>query len=138
MFDINTLEINDTADMPVKNAAGEKQYADGKLLTITVHGPASKTYQQIKHLNEQENTTRLMAKMQGKEDPELSLEEKAAKRADQLAKVTSSFNGFGSGDLTGYQLFKSVYGNPRLGHIADDLEKFVNNRASFTNPSTTN
>src|SRR3990167_10527421 len=136
MFDINSLEINETAEMPVRNAAGEKQYGGAKPLTITVHGPASRLYQQIKHQNEERNSTRLVAKMQGKDDSSVTMEDKAEEKAEQLDSITISFNNFGSGSLAGHELFLSVYKNQKLGHIADDVERFVNARASFMKPST--
>lgn len=136
-FNIKKLVIEQTASMPLRDAAGEKQFdSDGKPLSITVYSPATKQYQQTKHAAETRNTDRVMAKAQGKPDSKITWSDKLEERAVQLANCTKSFDGFGNGDLTGHELFKSVYADIELGHIADDVEKFISDRANFMKPST--
>jgi hypothetical protein len=72
--------------------------------------------------------------MQGSSDDKQSAEEKTAEQAEFLAACTASFNGFGIEDLAGYELFKAVYSDIEIGHIADDASKFLASRANFLKP----
>ncbi len=121
---------------PVRDASGELQYdAEGKPLSVTLYGPGTKQHQKAKHAAEEKNNARVFARMQGKADGKLSAEDKLAERAEFLAACTASFNNFGNGELNGYELFKSVYSDIEIGHIADDAEKFIGERANFKKPS---
>ena len=135
MFNIKTLAIALTADMPVRNAAGEAQFDEtGAPLTITLHSPGSKPYQQAKHAAEVCNNNRVFARMQGTGDEKQSADDKLAEQAKFLAACTTSFNGFGIEGLAGYVLFKTVYSDIEIGHIAEDASKFLASRANFLKP----
>lgn len=137
LFDIKSLAIAATAAMTVRTAAGETQLdAAGNPLTITLYGPGSKPFQKAKHAAEDRNNTRVLSRMQGKVDGKLSADEKGAENAEFLAACTVSFNGFGCGDLTGHDLFKAVYADIEIGHIAEDANKFLGERANFTKVPT--
>ena len=138
LFDIKSLAIAVTAAMTVRTAAGETQLdAAGNPLTITLFGPGSKRFQKAKHAAEERNNTRVLSRMQGKADSnKLSADEKLAENAEFLAACTVSFNGFGCGDLTGHELFKAVYADIEIGHIAEDANKFLGERANFTKVPT--
>lgn len=132
LFDIKSLAIGALATMPVRDASGEaKTDAAGEPLTITLYGPGSKQHQKAKHAAEERNSTRVFARMQGRAGDKQSAAEKATETAEFLAACTVSFNGFGCGDLTGYELFKTVYSDLELGHIAEDAMKFIGERANF-------
>lgn len=132
LFDIKSLAIAVTASMPVRTVSGEAQLdASGNPLTITLYGPGSKPYQKAKHAAEERNNTRVLSRMQGKADSKLSADEKGAENAEFLAACTVCFNGFGCGDLTGHELFKAVYADIEIGHIAEDANKFLGERANF-------
>lgn len=136
-FNIKSLEVSHTADMHVCDANGEKQFNDeGESITITFYGPASKEYRKVKHENEVRLQTEAMNTAMGKESA-LTWEGKDEIRAEYLANLTASFNGFGDpdGKLKGRELYKSVFANPLLFYICDDSEKFLNNRKNFTKPS---
>lgn len=134
-FDIRTLAISKTGEVPVRNAAGERQYdAEGKPLTITVHSPGTKAFNAAQHARSQRNNDRVVSKMQGKSDGNLTAEDAAQERAEFLASITVSFNGFGVDGLEGKAAFAKVYGDLELGHIADDVEKFVSERGNFMRP----
>lgn len=132
-FDLRSLSIAQTADMPVRDAAGEPQFAaDGETpITITLHSPGSKQHQRAKHAAEERNNTRAFARMQGKADGKISAEEKVRERAEFLAACTVSINGASFGDVAGHEGFKSLYADITVGHIADDAEKFLAERANF-------
>ncbi|OGB26191.1 MAG: hypothetical protein A3I66_00630 [Burkholderiales bacterium RIFCSPLOWO2_02_FULL_57_36] len=132
MFNIKKLAILATAVMTVRNAAGEPQLDEaGAPLTIALYGPGSKPYQAAKHKAEERNSTRAFARMQGKAEGKQSEAEKRAERAEFLAACTVAFNGFGLDGLAGYELYKAVYADIEIGHIAEDAEKFLGERANF-------
>lgn len=134
-FDIRTLAIAKTGVMAVRNAAGEKQFDDaGNPLTITVHSPGTKKFNQASHDVRTANSDRMVSKMQGKADGKQTADDEITEGADFLSAITISFDNFGSGDLTGHDLFESVYANLEIGHIADDVRKFINDRANFMRP----
>ena len=138
-FDIRTLAISKTGEVPVRNALGEKQYdADGKPLTITVHSPGTKAFNAAAHARQLRNSDRMVNKMQGKADGKQTAEDATEERAEFLAAITISFNGFGVEGLTGKAAFAKVYEDLELGHLADDVEKFVGDRANFMRASMTN
>ena len=134
-FDIRTLAIAKTGVVPVRDASGEKQYDEaGNALTITVHSPGTKKYNQASHDMRTANGDRMVNKMQGKADGKQTADDEITESAEFLAAITISFDNFGAGELTGYDLFESVYSNLEIGHIADDVRKFINDRANFMRP----
>lgn len=137
-FNIKSLAMAPTADMHICDANGEKQYDEnGDPITITFHGPASKEYRKVKHENELTAQAQATEIVLGKKSA-LTWQDKADNRAEYLAKLTVSFNGFGDpdgGKLSGFQLFKKIYSDVELVNIADDAENFLNNRKNFTKPS---
>ena len=136
-FDIRTLAISKTGEVPLRNAAGEKQYDDaGAPLSITVHSPGTREFNAAQHARAQRNNERMMNKMQGKADGKQTAEDAVEERAEFLVGITVSFNSFGVEGKSGKAAFASVYGDLELGHIADDVEKFVAERANFIRPST--
>lgn len=138
MLNIKKLAIATTATMPVRDAAGEPQFDDaGNAATITLHSPGTKEYQKAKHAAEERNSTRVFGRMQGKLDTKQSAADKVTERAEFLAACTVSFNNFDYNGAAGYELFKSVYADIELGHIADDAEKFLGDRGNFIKPSAT-
>ena len=137
-FNIKKLAIASTADMPVRDASGEIQADDaGNKLSITLHSPGTKQYQKAKHAAEERNSTRVFGRMQGKTETKPSADDKVNERAEFLAACTVSFNGFGSGGLNGFELFKHVYSDIEIGHIAEEAEKFLGDRGNFKAGSAT-
>jgi hypothetical protein len=132
MLDITTLELADTATMPVCNVLGEVQKdADGNELSITLYGPGTKQQQQCRHLAEERSAMRAMERVQEKGTGRPSLEEKLSERAEFLADCTVSFNYFGYGSLTGRAAFLALYSNPKLSYITDSADQFLAKRANF-------
>lgn len=137
-FDIRTLAISKTGEVPVRNALGEKQCDGDKLLSITVHSPGTKAFNAASHARQLRNSDRMVNKMQGKADGKQTAEDATEERAEFLAAITISFNNFGVEGLTGKAAFAKVYEDLELGHIADDVEKFVGDRANFMRASMLN
>ena len=136
-FDLKKIALVESAIMPLRDAAGEKQFDEaGKPLSITLIGAASKQYQQTKYAAEQKGATRMMSKMQGKQDGKINWSDNRDERATQLANCTLSFNGFGIEGLSGHELFKAVYNDIALEHIFLDASKFVDDNVNFMQGST--
>lgn len=134
-FDIRTLAIAKTGVIPVRNAAGEKQFDEaGNPLTITVHSPGTKKFNQASHDMRTANSDRMVSKMQGKSDGKQSADDELTESAEFLAAITISFDNFSYGDATGYAQFEACYADIEIGHIADDVRKFINDRANFMRP----
>lgn len=130
-FDLRTLSIGQTADMPVRDAAGEPQFnADEQPITITFYSPGTKNFQRAKHALEESQNARALARMQGKGNKQ-SADDKTQERAEFLASVTVSINGASMGDKAGHEAFKALYADITLGHIADDADKFLADRGNF-------
>lgn len=130
-FDLRTLSIGETANMPVRDATGEHQFdADGQPITITFYSPGTKKYQRAKHALEDRQNIRAVARMQGKSEKQTA-DDKLQERAEFLASVTVSINNASFGDKTGHEAFKALYADITLGHITDDADKFLADRGNF-------
>ena len=130
-FDLRTLSIGETANMPVRDATGEPQFdADNQPITITLYGPGTKKFQRAKHALEERQNARTVARMQNKGEKQ-SADDKNQERAEFLASVTVSINGASVGDKVGHEAFKALYADITLGHIADDADKFLADRGNF-------
>ena len=135
MFNIKTLAIAAIAAMAVRDATGEPQFDEaGTPLTISLYGPGSKQFQKAKHAAEVRNNTRVMARMQGNAEDKQSLDDKLTESAEFLAACTASFNGFDYEGMAGHEMFKAAYADIEIGHIAEDVNKFLKDRANFLKP----
>ncbi|RYF70393.1 MAG: hypothetical protein EOO22_14415 [Comamonadaceae bacterium] len=136
-FDLRTLAIAQTADMPVRDAGGEIVKNGDDAVSITFHSPGSKAFQKAKHARDERNSTRVMARMQGKSEGRLSADEALAERAEFLAACTVTINNATFSDKRGHEGFKALFSDLELGHIADDAEKFLGERGNFKQVSAT-
>ena len=138
-FNIKNTAIAASAKFHVRDAAGELLYTDdGQKVTITVHSPGTKPYQKAKHAREERNNTRVFGRTQGKAEAKMSAEDKVAERAEFLAAITISFDNLDYPDANGrggFELYKAVYSDIEIGHVAEDLEKFMDERGNFKKPS---
>src|SRR3569833_2630058 len=119
MTDVSTLLVADTGNIHVKNAAGEPRYADAartQPVRSIVHSPGSPAYAAV----ESRQTSRALKRMNDNEGKMTAptAEGALAARAEDLATITVRFEYLTDGDKTGDDLFRSVYGNPKLGYIA--------------------
>lgn len=133
-FDISKLEITDTADYHVTDAAGNPQFDGDKPITITIYGQGSAKAIKAQHTYTEKTSARTAAVMHGKTQKGAE-EAKIADRADFLASITVSLNGFTYGGKAGFEAYKALYSNPKLGHIADGVEKTYIDRGNFMQSS---
>lgn len=129
-FDINKLAITDTAKYHVTDAKGEPQYDDaGNPITITIVSPGTKKAARAQFKRDDARSQRVLGSMAGKTSKRTEVDE-IAERAQFLADVTESLDGF---DFPGGP--KALYSELPLGHIADGVEKFFNDRGNFSKDS---
>jgi hypothetical protein len=75
--------------------------------------------------------------MQRKGKMKMSADETIQDRAEYAAAVTKSFENIDSDkDATGDDLFMEVYANPKLVHIAEQVETAARSYANFSKAST--
>lgn len=141
MFDITELEIGDTAVYHVTDAHGNERFdttdpENPVPITITIYGPGHEKAVKAEHTRSEKRSTRTVAIMSGKN---LKHAEVAAnqERAEFLAAITKSFDNFQYAGRTGNDAFRALYLNPKLGHIADGVEKLYNDRGNFVPDSQT-
>lgn len=132
MFDITKLAIKDTAEFHVTDAKGKPQFNGETPITITVHSPGTKKAAQAQFAKQSKAMDRLTAGMGGKTEARTE-EQDRQERADFLAEVTASLNGF---EFHGGAA--ALYKNPKLRFVADGVEKFYNDMGNFAPDSDAN
>lgn len=139
-FDISTIKVADTFDMPVINPkTGEPWIIDGtvsededgnpvivggKALSITFHGPATKQARAADHAQQGKLVKRFVAK--GKADEETE-EQAAARVAARLADLTVSLNNFDYKGLpNARETFLALYKDPNFGWLVGQAQAATN------------
>lgn len=126
-FDIRKLAIGDTADYHVTDAKGNPQFHDAaetQPVVITVISPGTKKGAAAEFVRNEARSSRLLGSMGGKSTKRTEQDE-IKERAEFLAAITHSM-GF---DFPGGAV--ALYKDLPLGHIADGVEKFYNDRGNF-------
>jgi hypothetical protein len=131
-MDVSQLLVADTGTIHVKSAAGEPLYTDAartQPVRIIVHSPGSPAFAAV----ESRQTARALKRMNDNEGKMTAptAEEALVERAEDLATLTVSFENLADGDKTGEALFRSVYGNPKLGFIAAQVTKHLKDWGNF-------
>lgn len=129
-MDVSKLKVAASGRIHVKNAAGEPLYEGEHPVFITVHGPGSRAYGTVE-ARQHARALRRMNDNEGKITAPTA-EERLAEVAEDLATLTISFEHLSNGDLSGEQLFRSVYGDPELGFIAKQVERYLKDWGNFT------
>lgn len=134
-MDITTQSVTPTAPIHLKGADGELLYSNGdtsKPVRVIVYGPGSDQFAAI----EAKQTSRVLKRMadnDGKPSavaPEVRIRE----RAEDLAAVTVGFENFSyppAGDKQGADLFQAFYADPKLGYMAQQVMKSVQDWGNF-------
>jgi hypothetical protein len=131
-MDVSSLTVADTGTIHVKNAAGEPLYVDAartQPVRIIVHSPGSPAYAAV----ESRQTARALKRMNDNEGKVTAptAEEALAERAEDLATLTVRFENLSDGEKVGEDLFRSVYGNQKLGFIAVQVTKHLKDWGNF-------
>ena len=139
MKNLKSLAIEPTGKMEVTDAAGEVQHQEDGVtpMTITVHSPGTKVYQKALHDFNAKSKGGLSALINGKDDKR-DADADTRDLAVFLAAVTISFDGFDYEGKTGNAQFRAAYEDLEIGHIAENLNKFLGKRGNFLKaPPTT-
>jgi hypothetical protein len=126
-FDILKLAIADAAKWHVTDAAGNPQYLDAEEtqpVLITVISPGTRKAAAAEFKRNEARSARVMGSMAGKTSKRTEVDE-INERAAFLAEIASELNFEFPGGA------KALYQNLPLGHIADGVEKFFNDRGNF-------
>jgi len=124
-MDILTQQIDDTTILHLKGADGLPLYSGADRLPVRVrlHSPGSEAYAQI----ETKQTQRFLKRMDDNDGKRTAMtaEERLSQTADDLADLTVEFENLTLGDKTGRDLAVGVYGNRKLGFIANQVTKHL-------------
>lgn len=118
-LDLANLVAVDTLDIEINDPrTGEPLVLeDGSVASVTVHSPGSKEFAAAKS----EASNRAIKRLRSKGKTDTTPEEDLAATANFLTRITISFNGLRFGDADGKEMFRSVYMNPGLGWLTDQV-----------------
>lgn len=118
------LEARDTAWLEVQNKQDDGPLLfNGKPVRIEVRSPGTREALSAQHKQEQSNTAKTFAAMRGKPVKE-TVDDKIKVGAEKLAAVTASIEGLPVSPI-------ELYGNPRLGYIAEQVQRFHGDWSNF-------
>lgn len=135
MFDITKKRATETADIELVNGDGSPMYDDeGKELSVTVHGPGSKLWQQADAERNRKRTARI-EKNRGRLSA--ALDHAREDEIDFLCAVTVSFNGWEYPGEFGSKkdMFRAAYEDDTIGFIRDHVSKESNDWSAFSKAS---
>lgn len=136
MFDITKKRVAETGAIDLKDADGSPLLDDeGNQLSVTVHGPGSKVWQQAQAEQSRKQAER-MRKNGGK--LEAALDHAKADQVDFLCRVTVSFNGWSYPVEHGQSEFRAAYDDDAIGYIRDHVYAESRDWAAFTKGSVKN
>lgn len=133
MFDPSKYRINETADFEVVDAKGDAIVLEnGQQWTIAVASPGTNKAMRAKDKLKKATQGDLMSQMAGKKSKRDELAE-TRDTADFLMAITESTNadGLTYNGKTGMDALREIYLDPFMGHIADGLQAFFNDRGNF-------
>lgn len=133
-FDISALSVTDTTDVELVDAKGEPLLVPGTdtPMSVTVYGPGSKPFAKA-----QATRNRAVLQTVRRGARKMKDEEQRDVDAEFLATCTASFNGFDYKGMVGHEGFKALYLDPKVGFIAEQVNKAISDWSAFTNPSAT-
>lgn len=137
MFDITKKRAVETADIELVNGDGSPMYDDeGNALSVTVHGPGSKLWQQADAERNRRRTARI-EKNRGKISA--ALDHAREDEIDFLCAITVSFNGWEyPGEFrASADMFRAAYSDDTIGFIRDHVHKEATDWTVFTKGSAT-
>jgi hypothetical protein len=132
-MDILTQAIAETATLHLKGADGQPLYSGTgdarKPVLAILHSPGSEAYAQI----ETKQTARFLKRMDDNDGKRtaMSAEERLAQTAEDLADATVEFQNLEYEKKSGRALLLAVYGDRRLGFIANQVTKHLADWGNF-------
>jgi hypothetical protein len=133
-YNVKKLAIKDIGYYHVTDAAGNPQFFDKEEtqpVTIPVHSPGTKKAAAAEFKRNEARSARVIGAMGGKASKRTEQDE-INERAAFLAEI--------AGDVSSLDYpegAKALYQDLTLGHIADGVERFYNDRGNFIADSVT-
>lgn len=133
MFDITTRKSRQTAEIELTDGDGSPLVDDaGKAISITLCGPASKTWQQA-----DAERSRRQAQRAEKNPTKIAsaiAEHRRQDEIDFLVAITVSFNGFEyPGEFASKaDMHRAAYSDDEIGYIRDQASRAGNGWSAFT------
>lgn len=126
-FDITKKRAATNGDIELKNGDGSPMTDDkGNPLSVTVHSPASKQWEQA---NAEVNRKRAERMRKNGNSITAAMENAKLDQIEFLCKVTISLNGF---EVKGDDQIRALYEDDALGFIRDHVYAEVNDWSAFT------
>jgi hypothetical protein len=134
MFDITKKRALETAQIELVNGDGSPMYDEaGNELSVTVHGPGSKLWQQA----DAERSRKRTARIQKNRNISAALDQGREDEIDFLCAITVSFNGWEyPGEFkTSGDMHRAAYSDDSIGFIRDHVHREANDWSVFTRGS---
>lgn len=135
-FDITKKRVTETGVIELKGPDGAPMNDDaGNPLSVTVHGPGSKIWQQA---NADMNRKRAERLRKNNNRIEAALDNAKDDQVDFLTRVTVSFNGWeypADKGGTAADMFRAAYADDTIGFIREHVFAEATDWAAFTNGS---
>ncbi len=137
-YDITRKRAAETAEIELVEGDGSPMLDDeGHQLTVTIHGPGSKLWQQA----DAERSRRRAQRFEKNRKASAAFEEAREDQLDFLSAITVSFNGWeyphpeGKKWPTKRAEFLAAYSDDSIGYIRDHVNSEANNWSAFTKGS---
>lgn len=136
-FDFATLEITDSGTCPVTDARGNEININGRPLTLTVASPGTKKAVAAQFKKDEARNARVMGMAAGAKSKRTA-DDELRERADFLMAITEgcSHSNVTYKGKTGLDAIRAMFLEPKLGHIADGVEKYHYDRGNFSPDSS--
>lgn len=136
MASLKKLALAATGTMIVKDAKGEEVSDENGKWSITFTSPGTEKYEVALAKHKKRTAGNLKSLMGGKDDAQDPAQERLD-RADFLAAVTDSFNGFDYEGKKGHAAFRAAYADLELIHVAQQADQYLGNLGNFSKPPAT-
>lgn len=130
-FDIANFEASESAWLDVNDMAGEPLLYKGAPVRIALYGPGSAAYVKADAKAAAASSARAFAAMRGKPG-KTDAEEAKKTMVDKLAACTQTIENF---PIPGGAA--SLYANPKLGYITNQVVRFLDDWQNFKPGSVT-
>lgn len=136
-FDFAALEIIDTGNYQVVDARGNDVVIGGKPLTLQIASPGTKKAVAAQFKRDENRNARVVGSMSGLKSKRTA-DDDLRERAEFLMAITEgcSHANIGYKGQTGLAAIRAMYLEPKLGHIADGVEKYHYDRGNFSPDSS--
>lgn len=132
VFDIASMAVNETGIVDLETATGDPLIINGVQASVTVFSPGTKNYQRATA-----KRNRSVIESVRKGSKKMKDEDQRNVDATFLADCTASFNGFKYKDYTGYDQYREAYLDPKIGFIAEQVQRALGDWANFSKKATT-